>query len=77
LLNDSWHYLSCVKRRKNELNMRHDQVNRALELYSQHAGIVARVEPSGLTEDNRIRPDLQLLMDQYNKLVDVTIVHPT
>ena len=77
LHNDIWHYLSCVKRRKNELNMRHDQVNRALELYSLHAGIIARVEPSGLSQDDRMRPDLQLLMDQYNKLVDVTIVNPT
>ena len=49
----------------------------ALALYSVHAGIVARIEPSGLSEDERIRPDLQLLMDQYNKFVDVTIVHPT
>ena len=33
ITNDHWHYLSCVRRRKNELNMRHDQVNRALALY--------------------------------------------
>jgi hypothetical protein len=74
---DNWHYLSCVKRRKNELNMRHDQVNRALALYSLHAGCVARLEPSSLSDDNGLRPDLQLIMDQYNKLIDVTIVHPT
>jgi hypothetical protein len=77
ITNDQWHYLSCVKRRKNELNMRHDQVNRALALYSLHAGCVARLEPSSLSDDNGLRPDLQLIMDQYNKLVDVTIVHPT
>jgi hypothetical protein len=77
ITNDDWHYLSCVKRRKNELNMRHDQVNRALALYSLHAGCVARLEPSSLSDDNGLRPDLQLIMDQYNKLIDVTIVHPT
>ena len=57
--------------------MRHDQVNRALALYSLHAGCVARLEPSSLSDDNGLRPDLQLIMDQYNKLIDVTIVHPT
>jgi hypothetical protein len=77
VIDDCWHYLSCVKRRKNELNMRHDQVNCMLALYALHAGIVARREPSGLSHDNRTRPDLQLIMDQYNKLIDVTIVHPT
>ena len=41
------------------------------------AGIVARKEPSGLSEEDGSQPDLQLLMDQYNKLIDVTIVHPT
>lgn len=44
--NDSWHYLACAKRRKNELNMRH----LALELhYSQHVGIVTRIEASRFT----------------------------
>lgn len=28
-----------------------------------HAEIVAPIEPSGLADDERIRPDLQLLMD--------------
>lgn len=77
ITNDPWHYLSCVQRRKNELNMRHDQVNRALALYTLHAGCVARLEPSSLSDENRLRPDLQLIMDQFNKLIDVTIVHPT
>ena len=42
-----------------------------------HAGCVARLEPSSLSDDNHLRPDLQLIMDQFNKLIDVTIVHPT
>ena len=75
--NDPWHYLSCVKRRKNELNMRHDQVNYALALFAMHAGIVTRIEPNGLSKEDRLKPDLQLIMDQFNKLIDVTVVHPT
>jgi hypothetical protein len=74
---DCWHYLSCSKRRKNELNLRHDQVNAVLAYYSVHAGIAARREPSGLSEEDQLRPDLQLLLDQHNLLIDVTIVHPT
>ena len=74
---DPWHYLACKFRRKNELNMRHDQVGRNIALFCSHAGIVSRIEPSGLSEDDRLRPDLHLMMDQYNKFVDVTIVHPT
>jgi hypothetical protein len=38
---------------------------------------VARTEASGLSEDDRLRPDLKLLLDHLNKFVDVTIVHPT
>jgi hypothetical protein len=41
------------------------------------AGIVVCSETTGLSEENRTRADLQLTMDQYNKLIDVSIVHPT
>jgi hypothetical protein len=74
---DCRHYLSYSKRRKNELNLSHDQVKVVLAYYSVHAGIVARREPSGLSEEHQLRPDLQLLLDQHNLLIDVTIVHPT
>jgi hypothetical protein len=74
---DEWHYLSCPARMKNELNMRHDSANHYLNEYAKLAGMVTRMEPSGLSEDSRLRPDLQLYMDQINQLVDVTIVHPT
>jgi hypothetical protein len=52
-------------------------VNAVLAYYSVHAGIAARREPSGLSEEDHLRPDLQLLLDQHNLLIDVTIVHPT
>jgi len=48
-----------------------------LAYYSVHAGIAARREPSGLSDEDQLRPDLQLLLDQHNLLIDVTIVHPT
>jgi hypothetical protein len=75
--NDEWHYLSCPARMKNELNMRHDSTKQNLNFYAKLAGMVTRVEPTGLSNDSRLRPDLQLYMDQINQLVDVTIVHPT
>jgi hypothetical protein len=31
----------------------------------------------GFSDEDQLRPHLQLLLDQHNLLIDVTIVHPT
>lgn len=77
VLNDPWHDLSCVHRRKNELNLRHDLVTKCIKYYAEIAGAVGRLEPNGLSEDDRKRPDLELFLGHIHQLVDVTIVHPT
>jgi hypothetical protein len=43
--------------------------NAVLAYYAVHAGIAARREPSGLSEEDQLRPDLQLLLDQHNLLI--------
>ena len=74
---DPWHCLTCIYTKKHEITLRHDQVNMNLQQFSQQANILTRLEPSGLAEDDKKRPDLLLLMDNQIVLVDVTICHPT
>jgi hypothetical protein len=59
------------------VNLRHDQVKAVLAYYAVHAGIAARREPNGLSDEDQLRSDLALFLDQYNLLIDVTIAHPT
>jgi hypothetical protein len=76
--NDPWHCLSCVQVRKNEINLRHDAVNKVIQLYAQYANAIVQHEPSGLSdESSQIRPDCRIILDSLTLLVDVTIVHPT
>ena len=77
MLKDPWHDLSCVHRRKNELNVRHDLVVKCIKYYAEIAGACSRLEPNGLSEDGRKRPDLELFLGHIHQLIDVTIVHPT
>jgi len=79
VLKDPWHDLSCVHRRKNELNLRHDLVIKCLKYYADitRACCRLRLEPNGLSEDDRERLDLELFLEHIHQLVDLTIVHPT
>jgi len=64
--------------RKNELNIRHDAVNRAIQYYASLANAIVQNEPSGLSgESSQMRPDCRLILDSLTLLVDTTIVHPT
>ena len=57
--------------------MRHDLVTKCIKYYADIAGACSRLEPNGLSEDDRKRPDLELFFDHIHQLVDVTIGHPT
>jgi hypothetical protein len=67
-----------VQVRKNEINLRHDAVNKLIQCYAQHANAITQHEPSGLSaESSQIRPDCRIILDSLTLLVDATIVHPT
>ena len=72
---DPWHFLSCTPLHRGEVNVRHDNVNRALYRCALLMGFPARMEPTGLDLDNRYRPDLLLTLPGRHILTDVAIVH--
>ena len=73
---DCWHFLSCRRLSKGEVNVRHDDVGRALYRCSLVMGLRARLEPKGLDPSSNLRPDLLLTLPGRNILTDVAICHP-
>jgi hypothetical protein len=71
------HFLTCVYRRKNELNIRHDQISNLIARIVKMVGGCATVEPLHLNRENRQRTDLEVHLDDYKALIDVSVVHPT
>jgi hypothetical protein len=71
------HFLTCIKRRRTDINTRHDQVALFIAQAVRLAGGSAILEPGHLNHDDRKRADLDVRMDQSRALVDVAIVHPT
>jgi hypothetical protein len=60
-----------------EITIRHNQVVAIIERFAKLAGAVVVVEPKGLFSETAKRPDLQIILNHKNYLLDVTIVHPT
>ena len=73
---DKWHFLSCCRLHKGEINVRHDSVSRALYRSALMMGLPARLEPTGLDPTSDLRPDLLLSLPGRNILIDVAVVHP-
>src|SRR6185437_7345038 len=71
------HFLTCISRRKRELNTRHDQVAKCIQKTVVMTGGCAIIEPSHLERESRKRPDLDIQLDGNRILMDVSIVHPT
>ena len=74
---DAWHHLSCNTHKRREINARHNAVLLALYSHVRYAGGAATMEPSGLSADSGIRPDLQITFPNQHILTDVVISHPT
>ena len=74
--NGPWHFLSCNKLSKGEVNVRHDDVGRALYRCSLIMGIRAQLEPKNLDPSSSLRPDLLLSLPGRSILTDVAICHP-
>lgn len=71
------HPLSCALRRGHLNIYRHNAIRDELYHWATAAGITAIREPTGLAADANLRPDLLLLMDGQQLLVDVTVVNPS
>jgi hypothetical protein len=56
---------------------RHNMVCTAVTRYMREAGAVVHQEPSFLSESNKRRPDMDVLLDGKTYLVDVSVVHST
>jgi hypothetical protein len=60
-----------------DITIRHDDVKNTLYLSAHHAGGLARKEPSRLSANgDNTRPDLQMVLNGQQYLIDVTIRHP-
>ena len=60
-----------------EITIRHNQVVATIERFAKLAGATVVIEPKNLFSESLKRPDLQIIMNHKNYLLDVTIVHPT
>jgi len=74
---DSDHPLVCVGQKGRSLTTRHHLTVDALYVSTLHAGGLAIKEPTNLSgQGDHSRPDLQLVVNGQQCLVDVTIRHP-
>ena len=72
---DPWHFLSCTRLRREEVTVRHDNVNRALYRCALLMGLPARLEPVGLDPETDKRPDLLLTLPGRLIITDVSVAH--
>ena len=73
---EPWHFLTCKKESKGEIDRRHNDVADAIFHTVLAVGGQAFREPVGLeTRDGR-RPDLQLVVNLQNIICDVVVSHP-
>jgi len=73
---DPWHFLTCPKLSKGELNVRHDDVGRAIYHSALLMGLRAQHEVKGLDDTSDLRPDVLLTLPGRQILTDVAIAHP-
>src|SRR6185437_10592717 len=76
LSQDNGHFHSCRLRKRREVTVRHDRVVRTLASLFRRAGAMVHIEPRIFGQD-RLRPDLDIILPAQHLLVDVTIVHPS
>ena len=77
LQDDPWHYLSCPARRNNEGAIRHHQINKSISKLVNIIGGLTVLEPPSLHPNNKLRPDQQILLDNQEFILDVSVIHPT
>ena len=74
---DPLHPLVCIGQKGTKITHRHDGATDALHVSTIHAGGLSYKEPRDLSGNgDHTRPDLQLVLNGRQLLVDVTIRHP-
>jgi hypothetical protein len=76
LRDDPWHFLSCPALTSGEGYARHNDIRDALQHVAMLTGAQTRKEVEGLSEDSKVRPDLQILFPARMILTDVVVAHP-
>ena len=73
---DPWHFLSCPKEFKGEVQARHDEVVNALYRIVLAVGGQALREPTGMSAEDGSRPDLRILVGGQHIITDVVVTRP-
>ncbi|HEX3641449.1 MAG TPA: reverse transcriptase domain-containing protein, partial [Ktedonobacteraceae bacterium] len=74
---DPWHWLSCNSIKRVSITHRHDDIVNNIARYTHYAGGLATVEVSHLSDKNKKRPDLQVIIPGGHYISDVKVVHAT
>src|SRR3984885_9185689 len=75
---NEWHHLTCMQGHGGrEITIRYNQVVATIERFARLAGATVVREPRNLFSETSKRPDLQIIMNHKNYLLDITIEHPT
>jgi hypothetical protein len=72
---DPWHFLTCPKLKRGELNTRHDDIGKTLYRCALMMGLRAQHEVKGLDPTSDLRPDVLLTLPGRQILTDVAVVH--
>ena len=73
---EPWHFLTCKKENKGEIELRHNAVVDAIYCTVLAVGGEAMREPKSLETTDGRRPDLKLMIGLQKVLVDVVVSHP-
>jgi hypothetical protein len=73
---DPWHFMTCKKENKGEIEQRHNAVADAIYRTVLAVGGQAVREPKGLEAADGRRPDLRLVLGVQQIIVDVVVSHP-
>ena len=74
---DPWHWLSCNSMKRTSITHRHDDIANNIARHTHYAGGLATVEVSHLSDKNKMRPDLQIILPGGHYISDVKVVHAT
>jgi hypothetical protein len=73
---DPWHFLTCKKESKGEIDRRHNDVANAIYRTVLAVGGQAFREPEGLETTDGRRPDLRVVIGTHHVIADVVVTHP-
>jgi hypothetical protein len=73
---DPYHSLSCPALRHHGTNIRHETLVRNMSTWIERTGALVRTEVTGLSKDDRKRPDIVFWFEQRQHVIDVTVTDP-